>query len=695
MVDQAGQLHRLRSIFQLAPVGIGIVDLHGQTVMSNDTLRRMLGYTAEEFASLPWTAYTHPDDVAANLELFTKTQAGEIDDFSVEKRFIRKDGSVLWAHLTSTTVRTADGAADYAIGTVQDITERKRLERELRTAEKHYRLLVERAPAVVYIADVGATARWHYVSPQLEGMLGFTPAEWMADPELWHRQLHPDDRADTVRTEERNAGVGRDGQVGSDSYRMFHRDGSIVWVRDDALLVREPDGALRWHGVLVDVTREKSLEARLSHQATHDPLTGLPNRRLFRRRVGQALHRSAAPGTGVAVMFVDLDHFKTINDSFGHECGDQVIVDAGRRITGSVRDGDTVARLGGDEFALVLEGVTDAEIERLAVRVLEGLQHPPMRLRGLSIQIGASIGITTAAPGETADDLLRNADLAMYQAKQNGRGRSYRYHADLHDQVVRRFRVEERLRAALAADEVGLAYQPVVDLRCGTVVGVEALARWSDSELGVVPPVQFIPVAEHSGLIKPLGRQLLERACLDLARWRAETGSTAFVSVNVSPLQLDEEFPPLVVGIVRAAGLSPSDLVLEVTESAMLDERSVAVLTELRRAGLRIAVDDFGTGYSSLSYLRDLPADIIKIDRHFLRPGPDGPDDHVVLHALIRLMDSLRLTTVCEGVESGQQLANLRTTQCRFGQGYLFAKAGDLAEIGARFELPAWEPALP
>ena len=552
-LDAAEQLQRLETIFRLAPVGIGIVDLDGQTIMSNDTLRQMLGYSAEEFATMPWTDYTHADDVAKNVDLYARMAVHEIDHFELEKRFIRKDGSLLWAGLTSSMVYRPDGTPDYVIGMVADITERKRL------------------------------------------------------------------------------------------------------------------------------------EERLGHQAFHDPLTRLPNRRLFHDRVDEALARLDEGGS-VAVLFVDLDDFKTINDSFGHGYGDQVIVAASCRIRSCARTDDTAARLGGDEFALLVEGLSVEHVSELADRVLFALRGTPMRLGELTVTVGGSVGIAHAVPGDTTETLLRNADLAMYQAKRQGRGRHISYDGGMYDEVVSRFRIEEALQAAVAEDRITLAYQPIVDLRTGEVAGLEALARWTDPELGAVSPAEFIPVAEQTGLIRVLGRDLLRKACQGLAGWRAATGAEAYVSVNVSPLQLDDDFPAVVEGILRDCGLAPSALVLEVTEGLMLVERSHAPISALRSRGVRVALDDFGTGYSSLSYLRELPVDLIKIDQVFLRPGPQGEEDSTLLHAIIRLAESLRLGVICEGVETEVQLADLQSTGCGYAQGYLLRRPGPWAAIPALFE---------
>lgn len=558
--DAVSQLQRLETIFRLAPVGIGIVDLDGQTIMANDTLRMMLGYSVAEFASKPWTDYTHPDDVAANVELHARMVAHEIDSFALEKRFICKDGSLVWGSLTSSMVYAENGAPDYVIGMVQDITERKRL------------------------------------------------------------------------------------------------------------------------------------EERLGHQAFHDSLTGLPNRRYFHDRVDQALERLRDEGGSVAVLFVDLDHFKTVNDTFGHGYGDGVIITASRRIQGCLRDADVAARLGGDEFALLVEGAGADQVAVLAGRLLEALRGSPMRLGELTVTVGGSVGIATAVPGDTTETLLRNADLAMYQAKRQGRGRHVTYDAGMYDEVAGRFRVEEALQAAVAADAITLAYQPIVDVRSGDVVGLEALARWTDPKLGVVPPSQFVPVAEQTGLIRELGQRLIRKACRELRQWRAATGAEAYVSVNVSPLQLDELFPSVVEGILRECGLDPSALVLEVTEGLMLVERSRAPIRELRERGVRVAIDDFGTGYSSLSYLRELPVDMVKIDQVFLRPARHGAEDQTLLHAVIGLTQSLGFTTICEGVETMAHLADLQATGCGYAQGYLLRRPGPLADIPAVIAVVADSP---
>ena len=688
VVETAGH-GSLEPILGQAPVGVDLVDLEGRTTWTNGVLGHSLGYSEKEFATMPLAAITHPDDVEAQLDRFAQLVDGKIDRFAMEKRYIRRDGGTLWVGLTMSLVAEARGRPGYVIAVTQDITDRKLLESDSPELGQRSQLQVERVPAIVYVAEPGPNGRWLYVSPQIESILGFSAQEWMADPGLWQKQLHPQDRETVIAQEERLliASETAEGAY-SETYRLRHRSGATVWVRDDSKALWAQDGRATWHGVLVDVTREKELEERLEHQAFHDPLTGLANRKLFHERVGHAL---SGRRTGrVAVLFIDLDNFKTVNDSFGHACGDEVIVAVARRLEACARAGDTPARIGGDEFALLVEGQTAAQVTALADRVLAALGETPVEFSGRTKIIGASIGIAMAGPGETTETILRNADLAMYEAKVRGRFRHVFYQPAMHATVVNRFRLEAALQDALSDGAITLVYQPIVHLRTGAVVGFEALARWSDPILGDVPPAEFIPVVEEMGLIHELGRWAIDQACRELTEWRSARGAMAYVSVNVSPLQLDNDrFVASVVGILRDYDMEPSALVLEVTEGVLLVERSRESLRELRSHGIRVSIDDFGTGYSSLSYLRHLPVDMVKIDQSFLRRQEEnmvGPD---FLRVIVRLAETLHLATICEGIESRAQLAELQAAHCGHGQGFLLGRPGPLADFPAAMQVTA------
>ncbi len=670
-----------------APVDISLFDLEGHATTIDEVFRCSLGYSREEFAEMPFTAYSHPDDIDASVGRFARLATGEIDRYAIERRVIAKDGGVLWVAVTLALVRDVDGNPDHVICVTQDITERKQREGDPRAEEQRARLQVERIPAIVYVAATGPTGGWLYVSPQIEAILGFTADEWVADPGLWLRQLHPQDR-DFVVADEESALLAANAadRIYSNTYRLHHRNGAIVWVRDDAMMLWDTQGRATFHGVMVDVTAQKLLEERLEHQAFHDPLTGLPNRKLFHYRVGHALSRRQ---TGpVAVLFIDLDNFKTVNDSFGHACGDEVIVAAARRLQTCARAGDTAARLGGDEFALLVEDVNAEAVLVLADRVLDALGERPVEFSGRTLTIGASVGIALAGPGESTETLLRNADLAMYEAKLQGRSRRVFYEPAMHATAMNRFRLKEAFQTALTDGAITLAYQPIVNLRTGAVVGIEALARWLDHQLGDVPPTDFIPVAEETGLIHQLGHWAIEQACADLTRWRSTHHIPAYVSVNVSPLLLDDDqFVSSVVRLLLAHDLEPSALTLEVTEGAPLEARRRESLRDLRAHGVRVAIADFGTGYSSLSYLRQLPVDMVKIDQTFLGPIVDTSAEPAFLRAIIRLAETMHLVTICEGIETPDQLSDLQEAGCGYGQGNLFARPSPLADVSATAQL--------
>ncbi|MFU8841766.1 MAG: diguanylate cyclase domain-containing protein [Nitriliruptoraceae bacterium] len=424
----------LLRILALAPIGVGLVDADGRTILSNDALRVMLGYSEEQLAHLHFRDLTHPEDVARNEELFARLMAGAIDRFDLDKRFVHRDGHQVWGRLLVAALTTQDGER-LAIGLLQDITEEKRLQAELAEAESSYRQMVEQVPAVVYVTEPGPDATVSYISPHVEELLGYAPEEWYATPGLWRSRVHDDDRAEVLADHEAHQDSGVDASL-TMVYRFHRRDGHVVWIRDQSMLRPDEQGRLQQRGVLVDVTREKQLEAELEHLAFHDPLTKLANLRLFRLRTDDRLRRRR-PLTG-AVLFVDLDDFKPINDRYGHGAGDRLLAEAARRVRASLRDADTAGRMGGDEFAVLLDEVRDREqalvvAERIRVRLTE-----PYDLgdEGGPVRIGASVGVAMLTDGPDCDGVLRAADLAMYAAKQGGKARVRSFEPALLDAVL-------------------------------------------------------------------------------------------------------------------------------------------------------------------------------------------------------------------------------------------------------------------
>ena len=448
--------------------------------------------------------------------------------------------------------------------------------------------------------------------------------------------------------------------------------------------------------IIRDITERKAFEDQLAHQASHDPLTNLPNRALFTDRLSHALARAARRQGIVAVLFLDLDGFKVVNDSLGHDIGDHLLIAVAERLGGCLRPEDSVARLGGDEFTVLLEDLGDArDAARVAERIIAALRAP-FAIGGREVVISASIGIAHGAGDrEQAIDLWRNADIAMYRAKQAGKGGYEVFDRRMGHQAVERLALEADLRRAIERGEFRLVYQPKVELATGRIVGVEALARWLHPERGVVPPAAFIPLAEETGLILPLGQWVLAEACRQARAWqRAFPGAESLMmSVNLSIRQF--QHPALVADVARVlaeTGLEPGRLVLEITESVVTDDAlaTIATLRRLKELGVQLAIDDFGTGYSSLSYLKSFPVDILKIDKSFIN-GSEEAGGLAILSAVIGLARALGLTVVAEGVEKAEQLAQLRALEAELGQGYYFSKPLAADAIG---ELLATRPHL-
>ncbi len=715
--------------------------------------------------------------------------------------------------------------------------------------ETEYRALIDRVPAILYIADPGVDGAFHYVSPQIETILGFAASDWIEDPTLWARNIHPDDRQDSLERERARSAAGLPDPMPVE-YRMLHReDGHAVWIRDDALLLRDEEGRLRWHGVLSDITDRKlaelelerrvaqqaavarlgehalervevdelieealqaavnlldvefglvgelvtgspairlraaygysrsevgrvysvsdhgsqagytlhtgapvvvedwqnetrfnrspllaergvrsgvcvqiegrdapfgvfqvasphertysrgdvdfvqalanvladalerrRTEAAIEHRALHDPLTGLPNRVLFLDRLQHALDRLRRRSpTLAAVLFIDLDHFKLVNDSLGHHAGDELLAAVATRLREVVRPSDTIARFGGDEFGLLLEEITS---ERDAIAMAERIAAVfarPFVLDSNEHFVTTSIGIALATGGEQSQDLIRDADAAMYRAKERGRARYELFDELMRARAIARLRTENDLRRALERSELKLAYQPVVTLADSSIVGVEALLRWDHPERGMIAPEEFIPVAEESGLIDRIGRWALDRACRDAVEWGRGRPDAAPIrmAVNLSPLQIASGgFEAALVEVLEKTGHDPSLLTFEITESLLLghDETIDGTLQALKRLGVGLALDDFGTGYSSLSYLTRLPLDALKVDRSFVATLGTPISDSAITEAIVAMARALSLTVVAEGVETEAQAEELRRLGCSHAQGNLFSE---------------------
>jgi len=550
--------------------------------------------------------------------------------------------------------------------------------------EMNLEFLVNHVPVVVYKAETGQHGRWWYVSPQIEQLLGYTPAEWLRDPTLWWKRIHPDDQ-DQVLADEEAMAIGTTSTTEASQYRMITKEGRIIWVNDDAAVIRdEKGGPLYWSGVLSDVTERKVLEDQLKHQAFHDPLTGLANRALFVDRVKHALERADRESSRVAVLFFDLDDFKNINDSLGHNSGDELLVAVAARLTECLRPGDTFARLGGDEFAIFLEDTSLSSATSVAYRLIEAL-NDPFIVGTREVMVHATVGIEFADATTTkSDELLRNADVAMYVAKSKGKARYELFDPSMHTAALRRLEIKGELMHAIENDEFVLHYQPIVSLTEGALLGIEALVRWQHQTRGLIAPVEFIPLAEESGLIIPLGRWVLREACRQANAWPIGDPEIS-LSVNVSPKQF--QHPGLVEDVANAlwdSNIDPSILTIEITESVLIHDTDAAIekLVRLKDFGVRIAVDDFGTGYSSLGYLKRFPIDILKIDKSFIDGVGNSSEEAAIAHAIIKLGGSLGLEVVAEGIEEPEQVDALQSLRCERGQGFFFSRPVDAETMG-------------
>lgn len=557
-----------------------------------------------------------------------------------------------------------------------------------RTNEARFQALVQHSSDVITILDVNGSIR--YASPSTATIFGHEPAQLIGAH--FTDLLHPDDvdtatafLADLARSSGPRATPAYvTPSLLKREWRIRHANGD--WMTVDNVgtnLLREP----LVKGLVLntrDMTEQSMLKLQYMHQAFHDPLTDLANRSLFLYQVGHALARSARHQQPVTVMFLDLDNFKTVNDSLGHGAGDRLLVDAARRLASCVRDSDLISRLGGDEFAVLIEDSESIDdIHDIATRIGAALRKP-FHLVGKDVFVSASIGIARTSRGETSDELVRNADVAMYVAKTRGKGTYVLFEPEMHSAAMERLVVEADLRVAIEREEFFLEYQPIVLLTTGEIIGAEALVRWACRERGTVPPGVFIPIAEETGLIVAIGSWVLRRACKMARQWERERGHPMRITVNLSGRQLQEAtIVDEVQQALSEAGLEPSHLVLEITESMLMHNTDVSMerLLALKALGVSLAIDDFGTGYSSLSYLQRYPIDILKIDKAFIDDLDKEGEGPVLASAIVALGETLRMNTVAEGIETEAQRGKLLQIGCELGQGYLFAPPLEASEF--------------
>jgi diguanylate cyclase (GGDEF)-like protein/PAS domain S-box-containing protein len=559
------------------------------------------------------------------------------------------------------------------------LNERARLEaeesyRQLRASEERFRSLVINAMEAIAVVDANGNVT--YQSPSVARVLGYSAGHLLGSSAFDY--VHPDDVGHALEVfAELSSTPGASAVL---ELRARDAQGAWQWIDARATNLLEDPNVRGIVANFRNITERKALEDQLTVQAFNDPLTGLANRLLLTDRLRHGLDRVARYKRPMSLIFMDLDNFKRINDSLGHEVGDQLLRDVGKFLRETIRTLDTAARLGGDEFAILLEDTPESGAAEVARRIISSLEKP-LRVGDRDLYVSASLGIFVSSTGsETVGDLLRNADLAMYVAKGRGKGTYAVFEPEMYSSSLESLSISTDLRNALERDELLLFYQPIVDLDSGDISGLEALARWKHPVRGLLSPAEFIPVAEESNLIIEIGKRLLFMACAQAQEWRKTLSPKLQMSFNLSAKQLeDPNLVPIVTEALAMTGLPPENLILEITESMLMGnvEATVRQLTALRKQGIGIAIDDFGTGHSSLGLLKRLPVDIMKIDRTFVHSMTEGSQDVAFVEAMLNLGDSLKLRTVAEGIETHQQMRLLQELSCPDVQGYLFAKPMD------------------
>jgi len=662
---------RYRLLVERMREGLAQASNDGLLEFVNDRFCEMVGYTREELVGLQGELLlAYPEDIELMREKTRLRRRHVTDQYEIRVR--RKDGTIIWIEIGGAPVVNAAGEVVGSIGVHNEVTERRMAEEALRESEARYRLMAENSTDM--ITRTSNRGIILYASEASRRLLGFEPSELVGHS--FYDFLFEADREEVRHL---SSLIHETGPT-TFAYRVAKKDGALVWFETTSRSVRDVvSGKVREIiGVSRDVTERKKVEEQIEYQAYHDALTGLPNRRLFRDRLTVALAHARRMKHPLAVMFLDLDRFKVVNDTLGHSVGDELLKTVGMRLQSSLREEDSIARMGGDEFTVLLADLaTPDHAAKIAQKVLDTVAQP-QRIDGTELFITTSIGIALfPSDGDTAEALLANADHAMYRAKDAGRNSYQMFTPAMNSRALERLSLENDLRHALERGELELYYQPQINIASGRVTGVEALLRWNRPGFGLVGPMHFIPIAEETQLIVPIGEWVLREACRQAKLWQNEHGPGFRMAVNLSPRQFQHSDLPLVIAsALSSSGLAPGDLELEITESLAMQNttRTVLTLQRLREMGVQIAIDDFGTGHSSLNYLRSFPIDSVKIDQEFVQEIESSAADRAIVSAVIGMARGLRLRVIAEGVETDKQLEFLREQGCEEVQGFLFGE---------------------
>jgi diguanylate cyclase (GGDEF)-like protein/PAS domain S-box-containing protein len=699
---------RFRRIFEDSPTGMALSDLDLRVLDANAAFAAFLGREVDEIVGQNVADYTEPGDMLVNRRLHEELLAGTTGHFTMEKRYVRADGTLVWGELTVSLLRDARGRPDSVHAQVQDISARRRTAEALDSRARYGEAAAELGRIALVAADLGELAERtaevvaerlgadactinELNGMELHSLAVFGEATGRHQGERW--TMRPRSLAGLVfstdgplvvedltsKDVDASAQLLGSGMRSAIGISVEGRDGpaGMIGVFTRAPRVWTPDESAFLHvvaNVMGSAIERSAREDAAVHRALHDPLTGLPNRDLFADRLALALARARRGAARPAVLIADLDQFKLVNDSLGHQAGDDLLRSVAPRLAAAVRETDTVARFGGDEFVVLCDGVGSEELALQMAERLAAVFDEPVDVTGRLVYVSASFGVAFAGPESDAVGLLRDADAALYRAKARGRGRCELFDAPMRAELMARLEIETGLRIALGTDQLEMHYQPVVDMATGETLAFEALMRWCHPVRGAVSPGEFIPVAEEVGLIVPLGRWALVEACTHAAS--LGPGGPP-VSVNLSARQL--AYPGVVADVATAlelSGLPASRLWLELTETALFEEADapLSILHELKRLGVALVLDDFGTGYSSLAYLQRFPLDALKIDRAFIARMTDDGRTAALVEVIATMGRTLGLTVVPEGIETEAQRAALLALGCRYGQGFLFGR---------------------